>query len=267
MKMGARLHQDWPMYKPRGARVPIYNLKGMMFGDWKVVKLASARPARWLCRCKCGTERVKRAAQIIADVKRGNNSCGCHRMQRFAKNAREYQRLSCGKRDTHRDANWHGKRARLYKIWAGMRTRCFNKNDAYYHRYGGAGVSICPEWDEYPKFKEWALANGYSEQLTLDRIDPAGNYEPDNCRWVDWTVQASNKRKKSNTGVRGVTKYRNSYHVTLMRDGHLHQKTFRTLEEARQYRQELEEKYLPLSTREALDDLDPVEEEQDASLR
>lgn len=80
-----------------------------------------------------------------------------------------------------------------------MRQRCNNPNQQSYHNYGGRGISICKEWDDYSVFRDWAFANGYQDdavrgELTLDRIDVNGNYCPSNCRFVDMVTQANNKR-------------------------------------------------------------------------
>jgi hypothetical protein len=75
-----------------------------------------------------------------------------------------------------------------------MLQRCENPNNTAYKNYGARGISVCDEWHDYPTFKEWAMENGYSEELTLDRIDVNGNYEPSNCRWTTHSVQMSNRR-------------------------------------------------------------------------
>jgi hypothetical protein len=86
------------------------------------------------------------------------------------------------------------KNTRLFKIWRGIKTRCLNTKVQEYPRYGGKGVLICVEWvDDYKTFHEWSMANGYSSELSIDRIDPNGNYEPRNCRWVDCKTQANNR--------------------------------------------------------------------------
>lgn len=86
--------------------------------------------------------------------------------------------------------NWkHGEsgnktRSRLYVIWSNMKQRCNNPNNYTFRWYGGRGIIMCEEWDDYLNFKEWALSHGYSDDLTIDRIDPDGDYEPSNCQWI-----------------------------------------------------------------------------------
>lgn len=126
----------------------------------------------WICRCECGNV-VKRTT--------GELNAG--------------RRLSCGCIRTGATGAWkNGKRERLYIIWCDIIQRCFDKNDPNYQRYGARGITICDEWrHNYPAFREWALSNGYNEQLTIDRIDNDGNYFPDNCRWTTAKVQCRNK--------------------------------------------------------------------------
>jgi hypothetical protein len=87
----------------------------------------------------------------------------------------------------------------LYAVWKSMRQRCQNSNHRAYLRYGGRGISVCDEWQDYEKFKEWALSSGYDEsaggyKCSLDRVDNNGGYNPSNCRWVDYKIQANNRR-------------------------------------------------------------------------
>ena len=130
---------------------------------------------RWLCECDCGNK----SCVTTSSLKKGESkSCGCLNRE-----------ISRKRLLTHGDSE-----ARLYHIWRRMKDRCNTETDKNYHHYGGRGISVCQEWDDYVVFKEWALNSGYNEQLTIDRINVDGNYEPSNCRWVDWTVQANNKR-------------------------------------------------------------------------
>ena len=84
---------------------------------------------------------------------------------------------------------------RIYKRWLDMKHRCYGKNRSDYKDYGGRGITVCDEWlHDFTAFYRWSMENGYSDNLTLDRIDVDGNYEPDNCRWTTIIVQANNKR-------------------------------------------------------------------------
>lgn len=83
---------------------------------------------------------------------------------------------------------------RLYRIWKGVLSRCRNESSTDYKWYGAKGVTVCEEWNEYVNFRDWAISNGYKDDLTIDRIDPFGNYEPSNCRWATIKEQNFNKR-------------------------------------------------------------------------
>lgn len=92
--------------------------------------------------------------------------------------------------------NKHGlaKKTKLYGRWVMMKQRCYNSNNKDYYNYGARGIKVCDKWrNSYLNFHNWAYANGYNDMLSIDRIDVNGDYEPDNCRWVDKNIQANNK--------------------------------------------------------------------------
>ena len=138
---------------------------------------------------------------------------------------------------------------RLYKIWIGLKARCNNPNDKDYMKYGGRGIKVCKDWQENPQsFIEWALANGYANNLSIDRIDVNKGYSPDNCRWADAVTQTRNRRveKTNKLGVKGVyyEKDRNKYRVTIGLDGkQIKIGRYDTLEEAKEARRKAELQY------------------------
>lgn len=101
----------------------------------------------------------------------------------------------------------HGCRhTRLFKIWVNMRQRCSNKCNQAYKNYGGRGVKVCNEWQDFLTFKEWSLNNNYTDTLTIDRINVNGDYCPDNCRWVSRRKQNLNRRNNRFITYKGQTK-------------------------------------------------------------
>ena len=128
----------------------------------------------WECDCECGGRSVAYPNQVT----RGQTkTCGCGRSVTF-----HNMHLKHGEAGT-----------KLHSIWKGMRNRC--RHNTHSEHYGDRGISVCAEWDDYSVFKEWALANGYSEGLTIERRDVDGDYCPDNCCWVTQEEQTRNTRR------------------------------------------------------------------------
>lgn len=102
----------------------------------------------------------------------------------------------------------HGlRKTRLFSIWINIRTRCNNPNSNRYGRYGGRGIKVCEEWNtDFLTFRDWALSNGYRDDLTIDRIDNDGNYCPENCRWVTLKEQARNTKRNVTVELSGEEK-------------------------------------------------------------
>jgi len=118
----------------------------------------------------------------------------------FINGRRKFCSVECRVIGTRDAARKHGQSySRLYSIWNGMKSRCNCPNTPYYRYYGERGISLCGQWQaDFEVFRDWALANGYSDTLEIDRKDTDGNYEPGNCRWVTHSQQMSNARKRSN---------------------------------------------------------------------
>lgn len=164
------------------------DLTGQTFGRLFVVREYGRQNGHvtWLCQCSCG----KTTITCTGDLRQGKTtSCGCYHNEMVANITKSHEMC-----DT-----------RLYNIWANMVQRCTNKNASGYERYGGRGIQVCKEWMTSKNFIEWALENGYSDELTIDRINVNGNYEPSNCRWATQKVQQNNKSSNHLFTYKGET--------------------------------------------------------------
>jgi len=136
--------------------------------------------------------------------------CSCSAIKKVTLNAlRMGLTVSCG--CYHRDVvKTHGESGdKLYQVWARMRDRCNNPKSDSFDGHGGRGITVCPEWDSYEAFRDWALANGYQEGLSIDREKNDLGYSPGNCRWATPTTQARNRRS-----LRGSSQYIGVYRCT-----------------------------------------------------
>ena len=149
------------------------DLVGETFGKLTVIEFAGInkhKQSRWKCLCECGNE-----LEVT----------GLH--------LKDGHTVSCGR---HAKYTIHGMtKKRPYRIWQNMKTRCENPRSPSFEYYGARGIAVCDEWrDSFEAFYEWALSNGYADNLTLDRIDVDGDYCPENCQWATLKKQQNNKR-------------------------------------------------------------------------
>lgn len=170
------------------------DLTGKKFGKWTVIKEVEPQREpnghlrhRWMCKCDCGTVRTVKGRYLTSGR---SCSCGCDRISKNAK-----------RMITH---NMY--KTRIYKVWEDMKSRCDNPHNNRYKNYGGRGITICNSWREnFLNFYEWAINNGYTDKLTIDRIDVNGNYEPSNCRWATPKEQANNRTNNHRITYEGKT--------------------------------------------------------------
>lgn len=159
---------------------------GRKFGKLTVIGPAKSHgtKAYWMCLCECGTVKEIRG-QLLRSGRA--QSCGC---------GRGFKHGFCT----------DGRPKRIYNIWRDMRSRCQNPKNIGFKLYGGRGISVCKEWEDFQTFQKWASSAGYSDDLTLDRKDPDGDYSPGNCRWISNDEQQRNRRNNVQITINGETK-------------------------------------------------------------
>lgn len=165
----------------------VENIIGKRFGRLLVLEnLNTKSHGSTLHRCICDCGNTKDVPISYLKSKH-TTSCGC-----LVKDMHTTHNLS---------------KSRLYKIYTGMLARCFRKTHTAFTDYGGRGITVCEEWrNSFQAFYDWAISNGYDENLTIDRRDNEGNYEPSNCRWITRSQQTRNCRKNVYFTYNGETK-------------------------------------------------------------
>lgn len=167
---------------------------GERYGRWSIVEEAepSKGHRRFLCRCDCGNTAVVPLGCLVAG---SSKSCGC-----YENDVKTALKTKHG-----------GTYTRLYDIWRDMKRRCSNPHRKAYKHYGGRGITFCEEWREFARFRSWAEASGYRDDLTLERSNCNGNYEPANCCWIPLSDQNSNRRSSRMITFQGETKSLNRW--------------------------------------------------------
>lgn len=143
---------------------------------------------KWNCLCECGNTTILTKYLITSGTVK---SCGCYKTQKM-KNGELHLKHGYAK-------------TRIYRIWNLMKERCKNKNNPSFMNYGGRGITLCKEWESFDPFCKWAMSHGYSDKLSIDRIDVNGDYCPENCRWATAKEQSRNKRTNREIEYNGKT--------------------------------------------------------------
>ena len=161
--------------------------------------------------------------------------CQCHFETQTARAKRTNQKRCSACKSIKHDESSNGQ-TRLYKILANMKQRCYNENNPSYVDYGANEIEVCDEWkNSFESFREWAMSNGYEDNLKIDRIENDGNYEPINCRWTTQNIQSQNTRmlQTNNTsGFRGVEKSGSRWRARIHNVSSVNLGTFDTKEDA-----------------------------------
>lgn len=162
---------------PAKSKVDIAGKKfGMLTALYRVGDKDHNNRYYWHFKCDCGKECDKEKQSVVSGR---TTSCGCKKWK-------------------HGDTG-----TRLYNIWVDMRMRCEDRGHKSQKVYGARGIKVCKEWQDYAAFKQWAISNGYEENLSIDRIDNDKGYFPENCRWATSAEQARNTRRNRYISING----------------------------------------------------------------
>lgn len=179
--------------KKNTAQLNFKDLTGKTFGNWTVLSKSNTcknKKIRWNCICVCGNK----------EEVEGHNLT----------NGASTQCRNCANSSVSEKNKIHGKsKSRIYKIYCGMKNRCMNPNNYSYEHYGARNIKVCDEWlgeNGFNNFYNWAIENGYSDNLTIDRKDVNGDYNSENCRWATRKEQQFNKRNSRIFEYKGVKK-------------------------------------------------------------
>lgn len=162
---------------------------GDTFNSWQILEVCQTNPITLVCRCSCGSIKTLLKTNVISGKSSKCKDCATK------------------ERTVHKARN-----TRLHNIWQGMVQRCTSDQKKAIKNYRQLGIDLCPAWYDFLTFRDWAHTNGYSDDLSLDRVNTYKGYNPENCRWASRSTQSSNKRKMlSNTsGFVGVSEVKSA---------------------------------------------------------
>ena len=168
---------------------------GERFGRLVVLEFHHAKGTHyyWKCRCDCGNYKIVRIDNLTSGTVK---SCGCLNRERCKEIGDKGHKQKKGVDNPNFKHGLSG--TRLYTIWVCMKQRCGNTKATEYSVYGGRGITVCEEWKtDFNSFAYWAITHGYTDKLTIDRINVNGNYEPSNCRWIPQSEQYQNMQRST----------------------------------------------------------------------